>query len=603
MPKKIKTMKGIFSMNIARIDIKNFGCIYNLTVWPSSNRIVVFGENGAGKSSIARALQMALYGRCAWTAKNGNGAISLIRDNATHATVSISIDEWSITLTIRRNGTKKVEWEILNESTGETCDTMDQWWRLMEINPEHAVVAGMPDAYLLGPDIGDVMADIACPSVPVNDVLKLCGVHAQWVRSQLKGVVSRQQLDNFGLQCFDDRRLLKKQREDVKRIVEEIGFVAPVKNINGKALQVSDLPSIEIGVNASKKKLQSLIEERGAAANALTPEQRAAIQSEIDAINCAALAEKKSAAIIDEQNADARFGAVHNALADAKSELSQSEKLLADIERNPQCPTCMRFYDERQYEKTLCDARERKAVALEKSAAISAEYNAAKSCADIAKQAVAAAREAHANAYAKTCELMARISIANNVRPVETIQKEIDETEAKIARGEKIIEQLRRAQSLEVNTTRLAELNDEISRLDWACESFKDGAIQKQIMLSGLEDFTTRANAELLRFGYRLGVLVDGKTVSATMNNRPVSRCSRGQQLLAQFAIAAGFAAHKAPMIIDNINDLDEKNRDLLFSRIEKISQPIIVMGAYVEDFPTFTNATTIKMEGGFTNE
>ena len=198
---------------------------------------------------------------------------------------------------------------------------------------------------------------------------------------------------------------------------------------------------------------------------------------------------------------------------------------------------------------------------------------------------------------------MARISIANNVRPVETIQKEIDETEAKIARGEKIIEQLRRAQSLEVNTTRLAELNDEISRLDWACESFKDGAIQKQIMLSGLEDFTTRANAELLRFGYRLGVLVDGKTVSATMNNRPVSRCSRGQQLLAQFAIAAGFAAHKAPMIIDNINDLDEKNRDLLFSRIEKISQPIIVMGAYVEDFPTFTNATTIKMEGGFANE
>lgn len=585
-------------MNLTHLEIENFCCIDRLSVDIENNRLAVFGANGTGKSSIARALQMLLYGRCGWTAKDGKGSAPLVRDGCKTASVQAHIDDWMVSVEIRPSGTKKVEWEIVNTKTGESLDTLDQWWRAAGVNPEHAAVAGMPDAYLLSPDLGDVFADLVCAVIPADAVLAECGQHRDWVREMLPATVTSKKLDMIGADCYDRRRDKKRERDEAQRIVDETGFATEPKDVNGKTRTVEDIPAIERGLDAARKQLQELIGERGAARVALTPEEAAEIQAEIDALGCSKLATARTEAI---KTANAAGDVKDNALEArnaAKRDVTAAEQSLAALEANASCPTCKRAYDPEEHATAVAAAQERVRALQSEHAAMDLVYQDSVKAYQGLLALANAARDAHDIAYKASMELMAKLSASKSTRPLADIEAAIADTEAKIARGEKLVSELRKLDAVVANKQRVDDLTAEIERLDWACSAFKDGAIQKKLMASGLDDFTARANAELDRFGYRLGVQVDGKAVAVTMNGRPVTRCSRGQQLLAQFAVAVGFAKTGAPVILDNINDLDTNNRDLLFARLRDLDQAVIVMGAYLAAIDLGDGVTVIKTEG-----
>lgn len=76
---------------IKTVEVANFRKLYNLDLNLGHTTLVV-GHNGAGKSSIAAAIEFALTGACRWTDKRGAGYRLLISHGAETATVSLSSD-------------------------------------------------------------------------------------------------------------------------------------------------------------------------------------------------------------------------------------------------------------------------------------------------------------------------------------------------------------------------------------------------------------------------------------------------------------------------------------------------------------------------------
>lgn len=85
------------------------------------NRVaLVLGKNGAGKSSLAGAIEYALTGANEWTTKGGAGAAALIAHGEKSASVDVAIGDLTIQRTIKGNGTSV----SVGEYSGEKATAM-----------------------------------------------------------------------------------------------------------------------------------------------------------------------------------------------------------------------------------------------------------------------------------------------------------------------------------------------------------------------------------------------------------------------------------------------------------------------------------------------
>jgi len=142
-------------------------------------------------------------------------------------------------------------------------------------------------------------------------------------------------------------------------------------------------------------------------------------------------------------------------------------------------------------------------------------------------------------------------------------------------------------------------------------DEFKNGAAQKNLMRSRSEEFLSRVNAELSELGYGMDICVSGKSVELVMTcpnqePRPVAHCSTGEQSLAAWAVALAFGDTGAPVMLDDLNQLDIERRDVLLDRLNSETVgTVVVAGAWqtrasvAEYFAGRLGATTVWMEQG----
>ncbi|MGE5584436.1 MAG: ATP-binding protein [Bacillota bacterium] len=100
-------------MKVNSIHLKDFRIHERLSV-PLDNITVIVGPNGSGKSSIKAALEYALTGRCEWTDGRGAGADGLTRDGAKKAAVALDIEGIGV---VKREIPNSLEVEGLQGST------------------------------------------------------------------------------------------------------------------------------------------------------------------------------------------------------------------------------------------------------------------------------------------------------------------------------------------------------------------------------------------------------------------------------------------------------------------------------------------------------
>ena len=103
-------------MKITSLTIQNLGPHADVTFQFSPGHNLVVGTNGSGKSTVLRALSLALTGTCHLTDKRGKGFERLIRDGATEAVIGVTIEPHG---TVTRTKSAKKHKLVLSWADGD----------------------------------------------------------------------------------------------------------------------------------------------------------------------------------------------------------------------------------------------------------------------------------------------------------------------------------------------------------------------------------------------------------------------------------------------------------------------------------------------------
>ena len=577
-------------MFLRTITISNFRRIEHAELTDLDNTVVLYGRNGSGKSSVLLAIQMLLFGWCKLTSRSGAGVERLIRDGNAEAEISAQIehDEHNlvVTMTIKSKGTAN-EWTCLDAATGEIlCHTREQMWQLLGIREEHATIASMPDLFMEDPkaytEMGAILTELIMPTaIKRNDVLALAEDHADWL-VQFTGKRGLK-LDSFSaLECVgataatyrtDVNRNIKEQTIRLK----EYGFFPDVKDAKGNMLTVEDIPRIQSGIEKLRIRHNALLVEKGAAGSAYTPADiqkfRTALADNEKSLTL--LRERHESVHAAEQSARAERDTVQAELSSLRMQggvLSSQMRQATEAAEKVGAPTgfcakCTKIFEEtmrvplrkevEKAEKTLAEHRDREGAALE---ALPALHDAAAETGKKLQQAENELRGA-SDAVARCEAELANAMQHESARPLADVNTELAEVSAKIERGEGIVSSLTRIGEKTAMEGSVAQGQVEVEHLNWAVAAFRDGALLKQLIGSGCDEFVRRCNRELEPFDRTLDLAIEGKNLQVLLGGRPVHLCSDGEQMIAQIAIAGAFADCGAPILLDEINVLDQDNR------------------------------------------
>ena len=88
----------------ARLRVHDFRSLREIDLTFAEPVTLVVGSNGAGKSSLAGAIQYALQGKCQWTDGKGDGAAALVRHGRPRSTVQLTVKAGDILREITPKG-------------------------------------------------------------------------------------------------------------------------------------------------------------------------------------------------------------------------------------------------------------------------------------------------------------------------------------------------------------------------------------------------------------------------------------------------------------------------------------------------------------------
>lgn len=119
---------------IQSMHVRNIRSLTDARLELSDRVTLALGENGAGKSSLAGAIQYALCGWCEWTDKNGAGFADLITHGEKQASIDLATDIGVVMRTLTPKGSRL----SVGERTGEDAQAM-----LSAKLPDRDLVAAM----------------------------------------------------------------------------------------------------------------------------------------------------------------------------------------------------------------------------------------------------------------------------------------------------------------------------------------------------------------------------------------------------------------------------------------------------------------------------
>jgi len=570
-------------MQITRIDIRNFRNIQHARL-DLTGRLILFGNNGQGKSSAMDAVRMALLGWCGHTTRAGAGFESLIRDGAPKAIVALTVTHadgtYTVTLTLARSGKSKRQLEIEDVTTGECWEALDAWYTRLGVDKRFAAVAMMPAAYLASKDLGDLVAETLCGGIDPDDVMIKAGEHSAWLAAfaRLHRVTldSAENLAQLGAAAYKWRTEVNRERKQQQAARAQLGDPAQPLDTEGSPLGPDDLERCAYAAESLRVKIATLEAELQAVVDApdsgRVAKETADLEAQIPAVQAELERLTEELRIQEEtlRGGQANHAGARGDNAAAEKDIRAKRKMLEGIAELETCPTCGQACSAAVWAaaRNPLENDIEKAVALlascrELEAAHLASVTKSHEALSVTRKALDATNATIRNARTRLGDLRV---ICKAHRPADDIQTELDTARERLELGARIVTDLEELSKATEFDNYLAATLPEVEHLDWAVRALKEGELLKGTIGNELDKFAVRLNTELEPLGYALGVQTAGKDVTFLLacpgqQARPVELCSRGQRTLAAAAVALAFADRGVPVLVDNLNDLDYSNR------------------------------------------
>jgi hypothetical protein len=597
-------------LHITALRAAGFRNLANVELADLPAAVALFGMNRQGKSSILYAWQMLAFGWCPLTGRNGQGAAALIKDGETAACVEADVTvsdaatgdrQYTLSLDLRRKGSGSAqEFAAVDVASGQTAArNREDFYKLIGLDATTAAACAMPALFLESGEASEIMASTLIRTLDPDELAGWLGEHREWVTAFASrkrcSLATPQDLPILGEAAYKERTEFNTRLKDARARQADLGAAELPVDGKGRTRTVEEIDTLRTGVATARVTLAGLQRELGAAQAARpaaeVAEERDGLTADLTQADAdATLAQAQyDAAVTEAEQAQTALDLARKAESNnleaarvARVKLADTDAALAAVEdKSGCCPTCRQKLTAATRKALLGPLETQRAALLEEAAQGDDEAERIRrNELPPLREALAAYQASMRDAQnqrtacaAVVAKLQARIQAlpaASDTRPVADIEADIADAEAKIARGEAIVRALEHARDVQENDAHLAAVEAELEHLNWAVKAFRDGDLVKPLLRGGLDAFAERCNRELQAFGYALTVDVDGKRVSVLLEApgreaRPVALCSGAERALAAVSVALAFADWGAPVLMDNVNDLDyEVRRELL---------------------------------------
>lgn len=609
-------------MKIINLYMQNFRNIAESSI-ELDGSTVIYGRNGAGKSTVFNALQMALCGHCEHTSRNGAGFAELIKEGAKDAAINVEFQHGDFHGQITMSLGKKKAWDVADAVTGELYEditTPEILWYRLGIPFHHVLVTMFPGATVAGKEFSDILAERINGDVDPQELTRrIPGEHVEYIIERVAvhnlTLDSVTDFENLGGFAFDWRREVKRDLKHAEATLEDIGFVKPVKNPSGKELTPADIPRIRVQMEKLESERQEAWVAKGradAAASAATVDvasTEAAIEDagakiwELDAE-----IEAEQPLFIEAEKAREIYAGAESAFSEANEKEGRATAQVREIEQakpgTEKCPTCDRKLTKAALDKVHTDwahsldcAKDILAQTEKLRDDCSAKVDAARDAVNLAEDAAnkhrvpsIIAEERH-----EAMEHINRLRAQLEAVPapyegpsVDEAIEQINEIEIRQARGKECILALSKLDEIEGLRKTISALESEAEHLDWIVQAYKDGVEIKALLAVAARPVVSACNAVLAALGdYEIGIHPVGKTLALSFCGRALARCSKGQRAMVAYAMAAAFADSGAPMLLDDANDLDAVHRSKLLGLLKSSSaETMVVAGTPLQSKP-----------------
>jgi len=584
-------------VRITRIELKNVRNFGHKKITVGPEGVLLAGRNGAGKSTILESVRLALFNRCAYTSQAGRGYGSMISQGRDTAEILVDLD-YDLRVCLRLTQ-KKRDWCVINYDGVVLYDTPELLWQRLGVDPRDAELAGAISACVESGALETRLEEYFAGDLSVEAVLAHCGEHADWFRAwllQYPAPVTPADWRGIGDTAYTVRSVVNREVKQVKADLESLGCVTPPQDRKGRVLTVADLPKVQAMAEKLCIKRDALQRELGAAATipVYAPVDRAQAETERDTAQQALTDAQTRLHTLQEQQSGLR-GQVRDLMTRLSHARSTVAEMTHQLERWQEsatglCPTCGQpLPRDRQAEivKHIEAGTEQKAGAEKALAETQNAVDHATGRLDGYEAEIAQAQEAVGAASAQLREVEARLNAPApppQPRPVAEIEVDITDVTDALARTENAAAALRTLEQYDGLKHRLAAVEATARRLTWVVEAFRNGAGAVLSKLAGADrrsELEARCNAELEPFGYQMEIRTDPKLhvlmgAGPGGDLLPLTARSRGEQWLAQYALALAYSHGTVPVLLDDLNDLDGEHAQAVYRRLAQEQQLIM---------------------------
>jgi hypothetical protein len=589
-------------IRLTGINVSNLRGLREAALTGLPPRVYVTGTNGSGKTTLLDAVRLVLAGSCSASDGKRIEIADLTGPAGKEAVVSLtlSLDGRELHPGIVISGkTSKLKWDCGSFPDGEKG--REEFWRSVGQDAKRAECALSPLRYLQSDDLTTLLSGMSDVEVTSEMLVLYAGAeHQEWLHAFLAGrpVTNLKHVEALGKDAERRRTDVNKRFNDTKKRLDECGMVVAPK-IKGRTLEVSDQPKIEGLLRDLRESLEQRLVDLGASQSAPDPEQLKSQIAELQAeLNKSERATREVKEIAD---LNAKRAELDTAATKLTRETTAVEtELKAAVAEKGQyksgsCPTCKRKYTQENAEylealkDKIADLEERKkALAVENETAQKSMAANKKRV----KELELAVKEAEVKRHMLEADIQDRQQALGNLettRPAEELESEIAQLRERIARGEQVLESLRKMREVDGLKTGFAEVSEEKGHYDWAVKAFRDGTFQASLMQpsSSLSDWVATCNDRLSAYGRELRVEHGCVEVMSRDVWVPFRLCSSGERALVQAAVAQGFAGNGL-VLLDEINTVDGLNKTPFIAALKKLKSEtsIIAAGCWTQPQP-----------------
>jgi len=567
-------------MQILNLSIKNFRGVKSLVLDDLPEAVFLTGMNGSGKSTVLDAIRVVLIGRCFNARGKRIENADIVGPWGKQAIVKATVRIGEEDLVITQIVTSRSAQLDVSKTTGQprfggsAKEIRQAFWQLAGVDPRHAECAMNPLAYLLGDDLGALLADMQGAAVTADHVLNYAAISgaAEWLAEAVVTGDPSAQVDiaALGQWAYDRRTVVNRDIKQAEAELAKQEGLEPPESPQKGTLGPDDLPVVDAQIAELRGRLERLLRQAGAAKagrthDAITADLERirptydASMSAYEDIRKQVEAAQARARDLDQQTQGllARRSELTGDLAQANAALSTARRNLEKLDGKV-CPQCGRAWTKKQLEARRAEVGQEVATAEASAEAINlkiqnvdAQKESDSSGQAEAHRSVQALQGKEGEASTKMRTLFEQVRALENEAPVDPMtadsepETEIAEVRRRIERGEQIAQTLQDLAYRTATEEQLSVLRTEKDHLDWAVTAFRDGAYQNEVLVGSdaLEQWLARCNEKMDPFGYQISINVEGKTVTPLMHRGngaavPASQVSDGERLLAQRMVA-----------------------------------------------------------------